>query len=332
MKNFKVINRENLLYNLEHFSGKKIIAMVKANAYGHGLKEIVCTIENKVDGFGVVNTDEARQVRKLTDKKILVCSKVDDFRTCKNLDLDILIDDEVDLLRAISFGLEKKINLNINCGMNRFGVKSELALQGLNRILEEKNIKLQSICTHFPRTESRSYTRKNYERFLLLKSKISQNPQICFGGSGIFDYGFDYDFLRLGLGLYGYGYKNLRKVMSIYSHVSKILFAKKGEYIGYGKKFCVLKDGFFVVPVGYGDGLRRALSGKFDVKINQKVFCSVGNICMDAFFVEVDNSVKVGDEVEVMCDAEIFAKECGTISYEILTGFSNLRGKTIVKD
>ena len=164
-----------------------------------------------------------------------------------------------------------------------------------------------------------------------MRANITQKCPICFGGSGIFDYDFNFDILRLGIGLYGYGNKNLKPVMSIKSYVCKIFYAKKGEFVGYGKKYRVAKDGFFaVVPVGYGDGLRRNLSGKFCVKIGGKIFRAVGNICMDAFFVKIDETVRVGDEVEIMENAQNFAKKCGTISYEILTGFSNFRGKTIV--
>lgn len=332
MKNLKVISRENLIWNLQQFSGKKIYAMVKSNAYGHGMKEIVTQIEPYVAGFGVINVDEGRAVRKLTKKPILVCSKVQDFRACKRLNLDVMIEDEADLHHALKSGLKDNLNLKINCGMNRFGAKSELALKQIDDFLMENDVKLKTIYTHFPRTENKFETKKNYARFLELRKMISQNAPICFGGSGIFGYDFDFDILRLGIGLYGYGNKNLKPVMSVRSHVCKIFFAKKGEFVGYGKKYRVKADGFFaVVPVGYGDGLRRDLSGKFCVKIGEKKFRAVGNICMDAFFVKVDESVKVGDEVEVMGNAQDFAGKCGTISYEILTGFSNLRGKTIVE-
>jgi alanine racemase len=129
--------------------------------------------------------------------------------------------------------------------------------------------------------------------------------------------------------MYGYGRAGLLPIMRIESFVEKIFYASAGEHIGYGTKFEVKRDGFYaIVPVGYGDGLRRNLSGKFYVSINGIKYKSVGNICMDAFFVKVDKNVKVGDKVVVMENAEQFAKKINTISYEILTGFSNFRGKT----
>ena len=199
----------------------------------------------------------------------------------------------------------------------------------INDVLEYEKIKLKSIYTHFSCTDNKKITKSEEKNFQMLRSEITQNAPICFGGSGIFDYDFDFDILRLGIGMYGYGDKNLKPVLKICSYVSKVFFASKGEKIGYGTHFFAHRDTFFaIVPVGYGDGLRRNMSGKFEVFINGKKRKTTGNICMDAFFVEVDESVSIGDEVVVMADAEYMAKKSETISYEILTGFSNFRGKT----
>lgn len=332
MKNMKILKSQNLFENLAMFSGKKICAMVKSNAYGHGTKEIVELIEDKVECFGVVNIEEGLKIRKLTEKPIMICSKCHDFKTCKNKGFEVLVDDETDLEMCLKYGLKDNCHLKINSGMNRFGVKSQLNIRIMNEFLKEHDFNLKSISTHFHFTENRKQTFKDYINFLKLRVEIEQNAPICFGGSNLIDYPFDFDILRLGIGLYGYGNKNLLPVMEIKSFVSKVFFACAGEFVGYGKKYKVEKDGFFaVVPVGYGDGLRRNLSGKFCVEINGKVFQSVGNICMDAFFVKIDKTVKEGDIVCIMQDAEIFAKQLKTISYEILTSFSNFRGQTVVE-
>lgn len=329
MKNFKYINHDNLIFNINHFKPKKICAMVKSNAYGHGLSEIVKLIDGHVDMFGVVSVEEAVKVRKLTERPILICSKVDDYKACRKNKIDVMVDDENDLMDCLKNDMRQSIHLKINCGMNRFGVKSPLAMRLINDVLEYEKIGLKSIYTHFSCTDNKRITKNEEKNFQMLRSEIAQNAPICFGGSGIFDYGFDFDILRLGIGMYGYGDKNLKPVLKICSYVSKVFFASKGEKIGYGTHFFVHRDAFFaIVPVGYGDGLRRNLSGKFEVLINGKKRKAIGNICMDAFFVEVDESVSIGDEVVVMADAEYMAKKSETISYEILTGFSNFRGKT----
>lgn len=329
MRNFKYINHDNLISNINHFKSKKICAMVKSNAYGHGLREIVKLIDEHVDMFGVVSVEEAVKVRELTELPILICSKVDDYKTCRKNKIDVMVDDENDLMDCLKKDMRQSIHLKINCGMNRFGVKSPLAMRLINDVLEYEKIKLKSIYTHFSCTDNKKITKNEEKNFQMLRSEITQNAPICFGGSGIFDYDFDFDILRLGIGMYGYGDKNLKPVLKICSYVSKVFFASKGEKIGYGTHFFAHRDTFFaIVPVGYGDGLRRNMSGKFEVFINGKKRKTTGNICMDAFFVEVDESVSIGDEVVVMADAEYMAKKSETISYEILTGFLNFRGKT----
>ena len=333
MKNFKIIYKNNLIYNLNQFNSKKICAMVKSNAYGHDLKDVVKIVEPYVDYFGVVSVEEGKEVRKLCDKPILICSKVFDFSSCKKHNLEVMVDCENDLALCCKHGLKDLCHLKLNCGMNRFGIKSPLQARLINNFLEEKEIKLKSIYTHFPCSDNKKETWKNYRKFQELRAEISQNVPVCFGGSGMIDFPFEFDMLRLGIGMYGYGKKNLKPVMEIKSFVSKKFYCQKGENIGYSDKFKVSKSGFYaIVPVGYGDGLRRKLSNKFSVKINNKLFRSVGLICMDCFFVEIDESVSEGDAVSVMFDAEILAKPLKTISYEVLTGFSNFRGQTIVEE
>ena len=332
MFNCKILKKNNLISNLKKFGNKKICAMVKSNAYGHGLKEIVEIVKSEVECFGVVNLDEALAVRKFTDKPILICAKVQNFRLCKKYGFEIIVDDELDIRNCVKYGIQDGVHLKLNCGMNRFGIKSDLNLQMIDKLIQDENLTLESICTHFPCTENRRKTMQQYEKFMQLRSYVGQNVDLCFGGSGVSKYPFDFDMLRLGIGMYGYGQKDLLPVMEIRSFVSKTFYAKKGEYIGYGNKFKVQADGFFaVVPVGYGDGLMRGLSGKFKVKINGRKYQAVGNICMDAFFVKVDSRVKCMDEVMVMWDAKYLAKQVDTISYEVLTNFSSFRGKTIVE-
>lgn len=330
MENLKIIDKNNLFSNLNHFSGKKLCAMVKSDAYGHGILEIARLVEDKVEMFGVVSVEEGKKLRKITEKPILVCRHESDFRACKKYGLQVEVETKQDVLLADSLGIP--MHLKIDCGMNRYGCKSlEQAFQ-INQILQEKDIRLCSICTHFPQNENAKETKKAVDRFLKIKSEILQNPPVCFGGSGMNFYDFDFQILRLGIGMYGYGLQGLLPVMKICSFVCKISDVEKGEYVGYGKKFRARKKmKVAIVPVGYGDGLRRNLSGKFSVEIAGKKYPAIANICMDAFFVEVDEKVKENDRVIVMQDAESFAQTIKTISYEILTGFSAFRGKTVVE-
>ncbi len=328
MNNVKLIKKNNLLQNLNVYKAKKVCAMIKANAYGHGIKEIVGILDGRVDYFGVANAEEGRFARKHTKTPILVVGKTEDFEKCKANNLEIMVESVEDVKRAVGHGLKDNLHLKINCGMNRYGVSESGGLKKICQLLKEYDVGLKSVCTHFSNTDDREQTLCQYKRFLELKQGI-ENIQVCLGGSGVIDYDFDYDMIRVGIGLYGYERAGLLPVMEIRSKVLKVVFVKQGEYVGYGKKYRATTDGFYaVVPVGYADGLKRCLSGKFSVFIDGKRYKSVGNICMDVFFVRVDSKVKIGSEVVVANDMASLAKKANTISYEVLTGFSNLRGKT----
>lgn len=330
MKNEKILDSTKLLSNLNNFQSKKVCAMVKANAYGHGMKEVVEILKKHVDYFGVSSVEEGVFVRELTDKPILVCSKVSDFDLCKKHQLEFFVDCEEDIENAVKFGLKKNCHLKINCGMNRYGFKSKLALVRVDNLLKKHKIKLKSICVHFSNTENRSQTQRQYQKFLVLKQNISQDAPICFGGSGVAKFDFDFDMIRVGIALYGYEDERCVPVMQIKSRVTKVFFVKKGEFVGYGRSYRAKSDEkIAIIPLGYADGALRSFSGKVDVEINGKKCLIVGNVCMDCMFVKSDDA-NVGDEVTVLGDAKIVAKKVGTISYEILTNFSKMRGKIYV--
>lgn len=330
MKNVKVLNSRAFLKNIASFSDKKICLMIKADAYGHGMEQIIKLANKYVACFGVVNIDEAVRARLYTKKPIIIFGRCFEYDLCKKYNLQFMVDDEKSLLDAIERGCKNLLHLAINCGMNRFGVKGELNLHSINKILTNEKVKLRSVYTHFSDTTDYKKTLSQHSCFTYLKSVISQNAPVCLGGSEVHEYNFDCDILRLGIG--AYGYENGEPVMKICSYVCKITYVNAGEYIGYGKKFRLKKASYVAcVPVGYADGLQRSLSGKFQVKIGKNFYKSIGNICMDCFFVLVDENVRQFDKVEVMANASYLAKKMNTISYEILTGFSSFRGETLIE-
>lgn len=163
MRNVKIIDKNRLLLNLKNFQNRKICAMVKANAYGHGLNEIVEILKDKVDCFGVSNEDEGVCVRELTPKPILLCSKVDDFEKCKQSNLEFFVESGNDVENAVKLGLRHNCHLKINCGMNRYGEDDECELKKLDNLFEKHKIKLKSICTHFSNTSDKIQTKKQYD-------------------------------------------------------------------------------------------------------------------------------------------------------------------------
>ena len=366
----KIVSKKNLISNVE--SIKKLLkkntlicAMVKADAYGHGLTEIVQVIKDEVDFFGVANLNEAIQVKKASNSsQILIVGKTDDYLTAINNDISFSIFSLAqlqDLIQKMNNYAKNiilktpKIHIKINCGMNRFGVRKLSEFIKIYKLALENDIVVEGVFTHF------STAGQNDEIFIKQKMKFNsflkeipnnQMPIIHIGGSGvIFDAGnhhpytlpdinIDFNMLRVGILIYGYSPTKkvdcLKRVMRIESKVVHINSVKKGEYIGYGTNFKAKKDmKVAVVPIGYADGLLRAYSTCGKLKIVKKIdgakrvySCNiVGNICMDLTMIDVSDieNVEVGERVIILDNADKMARDLSTISYEILTNFSKLR-------
>ena len=362
----KIISKKNLLNNIKwvkELTAKQtlICAMVKANAYGHGLEQVVQAVKEDVDFFGVANLDEALGVRLLAPlSKVLIVGKTDDFIMAIENDISFSIFSLQEMQNLIQkmnnyAGLKiPKIHIKINCGMNRFGVSSISEFQKVYKLALANNIIVEGVFTHF------STAGVDEEIFVKQKLKFknfikeipnNQLPIIHIGGSGVLlknnkktiyklpEIDLDFNMVRVGILLYGYSpskkIDGLKKVMKIESKIVQIISVKKGEYVGYGKNFRAKKDmQVAIVPIGYADGLLRAYS-KGSLKIikkigeSRKIYNSkiIGNICMDLTMIDVSEveNVEVGDRVIVLDNAEKMANELSTISYEILTNFSKLR-------
>ena len=330
MKNQKRINKKQLFDNLAVFSHKKVCAMVKADAYGHGARQVVELLNDKVFCFGVAKVEEGEIVRGVCDTPVVVVGKTFDFALARKNNLIVTIESEEEASDAVCFDVP--VFLKIDCGMNRLGVETNREIKNIVKRFEGKKHLLVGASVHFSNTDNKQQTEDQYTRFLTFKKSLPKGLPVSFGGSGVVQYNhFDFDILRVGIGLYGYQNPHTKPVMRIVSFVEKVFVARKGEFLGYGTKFRVEKTGrFAIVPVGYADGLLRNLTG-LSVWINDKPYAIVGNVCMDVCFVEVDDGVYVGDEVCVMQDAKLFANQLDTIEYEILTNFSKFRGEVVVE-
>ena len=360
--NSKQINIKNLKYNFNYIknkiNNKKICVMVKANAYGHGLTEIVQNLKD-ADFFGVANFDEALAIRKTNkDVKILIVGKTKNFENCAKNNVSISIS-SLEELKFLIKNLNNYANINIhlkvNCGMNRYGFSSLLQFKKAYKLAVNCGINVEGVFTHFScigeDKEQYEIQKLKFLKFLECIPK-NQNPIIHVGGSGVVfenngkckynlpSYQIPFDMVRVGIVIYGYPpFKTahkLKKVMKIQSQIVQINQVKKGEYLGYGLGFKTKKDmQVAVLPLGYADGIMRNLTGKIKVKYLKKengktkiYFCKVlGKICMDCTFIDISSvpNARVGDKIVVMDNADVFAKAAGTISYEILTNFSKMR-------
>ena len=136
----------------------------------------------------------------------------------------------------------------------------------------------------------------------------------------------------MGIELYGYEVNGVSPILSVESEIVSLQDVKKGEHVGYLCGYTADKDiTVATIPLGYADGLPRKLSNKFEVNINGKKARSIGNICMDAFMVDIDNiKCKIGDKVTIMNNANYIATILGTTEYEVLTNFNKFRGERII--
>lgn len=353
----KQICKKNLLSNFFEIKklakNKKICAVVKANAYGHGSVEVVNMLKQHVDFFAVANVSEGALIRKTTSLPILVLGKTEDFKFALLNSLSISISSLEELQCLVDFMNNyandlgvffAKIHIKVNSGMNRYGVSTFLEFKKiLKLVLEYDFIVLEGVYTHFSTADSdlNFYfkQKKFFEKFIsIIPNKL--NPIIHVGGSfsviNEANLNSKFDMFRVGLFLYGYGTKEikLKKVLKIVCAPSLIRNVKKGERVGYANGYISEKNiKIAVVPIGYADGMQRCFKNEklkvcFLDKTGKRCFklCPiVGNICMDCFMIDVSNIVGDVVYVEILSDAEKLAKNHNTISYEVLTSFNNLR-------
>lgn len=326
--NKKQISTSALLSNANFFKSyaPKICAVVKAEAYGHGMIEVAKTLQDSVDFFGVANLGEAKKLKSaLPNAKIIILGKCEDFSFLKEFYLTAV--SIADVKKAIKLNLTQRCFIKLCVGMNRFGIDcgSDNLLKKVKNLI--KNHDFAGFSVHFSSISSQRITKKEYNRFLFAKSFLQKPFPVCFGGSGAKH--LPCDILRVGIGLYGYGDKRLQSVMRLSSSVLQLRSLERGDSAGYDKTFVAKrKTTLAVVGVGYADGFDRKASKKLKVEIDGKRFRVVGNMCMDACFVDVTGGlVNVGDQVLMMKNAKILAKAYKKTEYEVLCAFAAFRGE-----
>lgn len=334
MFNEILINRYNLIHNVEQVKLKNpkslICAMVKANAYGVGLKEVVKTIEGLVDYFGVSCFFEAKKVRKYTKKNILVVGALEykkinpDFSyTCNSLE---------DLKYLASLNKKIKIHIKINTGMNRYGINDTKEFKEMLNIIKDSSLQLEGIFTHFATTDEYVFCQmKKFNKFINIVKKLKLKVLVHADNSFVNEkYNHNLSMVRIGFNLYNRNDFEFKPVVNIRSKIVQINSIKKGDLVGYDYRF-VARQGMkiAVVPVGYADGFDLGYIG---CDLNIKGYdCKVLNICMDCFMLDITNTdLKKGDDVYILNhinSLKMYANYINSSPYEIMTKFSNMRAE-----
>ena len=333
----------------------KIMAVVKANAYGHGEVEVSKKLnEIGILDFAVATLDEGIILRKAGIKGSILILGYTDIQNIKIVQKYDLIQTIVDFEYAKEvekLNLDKKLNVHIkiNTGMNRLG-ESYKNIDNLIKIYNMKNLNILGTFTHLCVSDSLfedniKFTKKQIDNFFKAIDTLKLNninvKKIHIQASyGIINYNdLECDYVRPGIIMYGVYSTlqdkksckiklNLKPALKLKSKIVSIRNIQKGESVGYGRAFIEKKDmKIATVSIGYADGYPRSLSSKdVYVLVNDKFAKIIGRICMDQMIVDVSNitNIEVGDIVTLLDDIEEISAEnisnlSGSISNELLS-------------
>ncbi len=345
------INLENVIHNLNFYRSKlqpntKIMAMVKAYAYGGGIFEIANLLQyHKIDYLGVAYTDEAVELRKhgIYVPIMIMNPSSNAFRLLKEYNLEPEIY-SLDLLHEFIHYFEgtdniPSIHLKLESGMNRLGLSADEIEPVRQLLARHKNIRVKSMFSHLAGSDSPIHDSYSKQQAMAYSSMADQLQKsfwykplrhiVNTGGISRFPQ-YHFDMVRLGVGLYGYDpteqeQHQLQPVGTLKSSISQIKKIKKGETVGYGRAGVAAHDmRIAVVPIGYADGYLRAFGqGKGAMLINGQLASVFGNVCMDMTMLDISHiDCKIGDEVIVFGEkptVKDLADQIGTIPYEIMT-------------
>lgn len=288
----------------------KILTVIKADAYGHGMLPVAkLLVQEKVDFIGLSNLDEGITLRKAGIKTPVLLFETTLAEQAQNI-IDYKLTPTVctyELAAALNRYAQKRrrmldIHVKVDTGMGRLGPWYQEIPVFMSKIRLLRNLRVQGIYTHFPSADiDRSFTRKQIQQFVMLLQQLKaegwQIPYVHAANSmGLAGYGTHlFNLARPGLMLYGlYPRPELEKKISLcpaMSVHSRIIFLKrieKGRSISYGRTFIAPRPmTVATLPIGYSDGYLRGLSGKADVLIGGKRCPVLGRVTMDQIVVDV---------------------------------------------
>ncbi len=338
---------------------KKIIAVAKANCYGHS--DIICGKEFYRLGirhFAVSNLHEAERLRAIIKDNscfLLVFGYIEEERFPDILSLNLTpTAGSVEFSERLNnFAASKNavipVNIALDTGMSRVGINSA---EEIEKIMALKNLKVTAFYTHFPAADlldkdNRDFTLNQHKRFLQLTEKYGL-PIHCQNSGGVAFYpDMKSDFIRPGLIPYGLspntGVENtlpLKQVMTLKSVIDQLKVIPKNTDIGYGRTYKTDRDQLIaVVPTGYADGYSRLMSNKGMAAVNG-VICPIrGRVCMDQMMIDVTKAnAKIGDEVILYSgkyketSLDYIADVMGTISNEVICALSSRVPRVAVRN
>lgn len=341
---------------LHHHLNKetKIMAVIKTDGYGHGAVPIASELENKeyLYGFATATAEEALCLRKAGIKKpLLVLGYVFPYSfeelIHEEIRFTLFREDMIEQLEKEAVRQQKKalVHIKVDSGMSRIGIQpDEQGFHFLEQVFKSSSIWVEGMFTHFARADEpdKGDAYGQFERFSQFVNEVQNRFQItipfkhCANSAAILEMpDTQLDMVRAGIALYGmwpwegnhHLNLELKPVFSLHSHIVFLKTLEAGRAISYGGTYITeSKMKVATIPVGYGDGYPRTLSGKGYVLIHGKRAPVLGRICMDQFMVDVthipqvregDPVVLIGDDKEERITMEEVGELAGRFNYEL---------------
>jgi len=339
MKTYIEINKANLLHNLEEFrklTNTKIMFVVKANAYGHGLKEVIEITHTLpyIDHYAVDSIEEALLVREIdkSSRKILIIGWMDTDQLkvaiANGFEMVAPSLDYIKLAGSIAKELKTKaqVHVKVETGTARMGMAPSDVVDIMNRRDSLKSVEITGMYSHFANIEDttdHSYAEHQLSVFNDMLGKFDHGNVLkhfsCSASTLLFPKTY-FDIVRLGISAYGFWPSkptqvsfmeqekmsiSLKPVMSWFAKIAQVKTIAKGEPVGYGLTYKTFeKTKIIIIPVGYYDGYDRKFSNSATVIVNGAKAPVRGRICMNMFMVDVTHlkgfSIKAGDRVVLL--------------------------------
>ena len=344
--------KKNYLYAKSLSPQSNAIAVIKANAYGHGAVKVAHHLKHCADCFGVASSEEALELRKsgVSETPILLLEGV-----FEESELSLVDKNNFWMVVCTNTQLEWVLNskpfhqfnvfIKIDTGMGRLGFQGNEAIQAVDALENSQNIKNVTFMTHFSSAdnlESNSTKNQNEEFKNIIKSK--QNDQSLANSAALMAWKNTHsEYTRPGIMLYGSSpfpfndkFKDLAPAMKLESSLISIKKFKAGTAIGYGGRYiCNNETLIGVVAIGYADGYPRSAKDGTPVFINGEIARLAGRVSMDMITIDLKGIInpKIGDRVELFgrnISVDEVAKYSDTISYEIFSKITSRVYKTYV--
>lgn len=367
------IDLDAIAYNMEQMKQNirpetKVMAVIKADGYGHGAVQIAEMMErwNYIWGFAVATLDEAVVLRtEGIQKPILVlgCVFPDQYMEMLKHEIRMNIYTE-EMAESISRmaareGKTAYMHIKLDTGMSRLGFGiNEQSAETIKRISKMPNVNMEGIFTHFTKSDEKdkSFTKKQIQEFVWMTERLKEKNvrfayEHCSNSAGIIDVPeANFDIVRAGISTYGlYPSEEvdktnvkLKPALALKSHVAFVKEIESGTPVSYGGTF-VAKEKMKIatIPVGYADGYPRSLSNKGYVLIRGKKAPILGRVCMDQFMVDVTQieGVSFGDKVTMIgkdgneiLPVEVLSELSGRFNYEFVCDLGKRIPRVYVRD